>query len=92
MQHQQPTTIDVKGLSELLHRKPSTILSDLSRHPERVPPSIKPEGTRTRIWLFEDVIAWLKERQSPLHSPATQVARRGPSLKEERVRRRSGAR
>lgn len=57
-----PPTIDARGLAALLYKSKSTILRDVSRNPQSLPPFIKVgKGT---IWLTQVVLAWLAEKSS----------------------------
>jgi len=51
--------LDIDGLARLLNRGSSTILRDIRRNPEAVPPMIKLPGTRLLRWREIDVEAWL---------------------------------
>lgn len=66
--------ITAEELGEILHRAPSTILSDLRRAPHRVPPPCTPPGTRRPLWRPEAVEVWLQEA-------STQLPRRRPKKK-----------
>jgi len=46
-------------LSTLLKRKVSTIKVDARRKPDSLPPRLDIPGTRSLLWVKEDVIAWL---------------------------------
>ena len=66
--------ITAEELGAILHRAPSTILSDLRRAPHRVPPPCTPLGTRRPLWRPEAVEAWLQ-------AASTQPPRRRPKKK-----------
>lgn len=57
----QPLTLDGRGLARILapliHRTEATILRDISRNPQSLPPSEKCAGKN--IWVVEEVIKWL---------------------------------
>lgn len=58
----QPPTLDAKGLAALLYKSEKTILRDVTRSPENLPPFIKVgKGT---IWITEVVWNWLAGRSS----------------------------
>lgn len=76
-----PPVINVLQLAELIHKTPQSILADRSRAPHRLPPSCNPPGTKSPLWLLEDVIGWLRQhREQPVAAPAataTTAPRRG---------------
>lgn len=55
-------TLSADDLAAVLHRSVATILSDLSRRPQNLPPSIT--VGKTRVWLESSVLEWLKARES----------------------------
>lgn len=58
----QPPTLDAKGLAALLYKSEKTILRDVTRSPENLPPFIKVgKGT---IWSTEVVWNWLAGKSS----------------------------
>lgn len=57
-----PCTLDAKGLAALLHKSESTILRDVTRSPENLPPFVK-VGKNT-IWITEVVWNWLAGKSS----------------------------
>lgn len=83
--------LGVEELAELLRKSPSTILQDHSRAPHRLPPGCEPPGTRTPLWLLDDVLAWLRQYQrpaAPAQVPAAVASRRrGRPTKAEQVAR-----
>lgn len=90
-------TLDVGELAALLHRRRATILTDRSRHPERVPPACTPPGARYPLWIRGDVLAWLRRHPDPpRHRPHSgnpaRPRRPGRPKKADTVRRaRRGA-
>jgi predicted DNA-binding transcriptional regulator AlpA len=58
MEHQ---TLGIKELAELLHRAPSTIASEVTKAPHKLPPRLKLPGSRKVLWLAKDVQEWLNE-------------------------------
>lgn len=59
-----PNTIplDIDELAKIIRRRPSSILSDLVRKPESLPPHFKAPGTRKPLWLPSTVENWLWEQ------------------------------
>lgn len=57
-----PITLDAKGLAVLLHKSELTILRDVTRNPENLPPFVK-VGKKT-IWFTQAVVDWLAGRSS----------------------------
>jgi predicted DNA-binding transcriptional regulator AlpA len=67
-------TLDAKELAAILHLSPYTVRSDAIRRPERLPPSLVVPGSRRRLWLEEDVDAWLnRQRQHQAASPTPRM-------------------
>lgn len=94
-----PPVLNVLQLAELIHKTPQSVLADRSRAPHRLPPSCEPPGTKSPLWLFSDVIAWLAaHRNQPVAAP-TPVAevgtgsapRPGRPTKAEQARRAAAA-
>lgn len=87
----QSPTVDVDGLSQMLHRTRASILSDRTRAPQRVPPAYIAPGSRTPLWIVSEVLAWLRthpERPRADRKPAPRRPGR-PTKAEVQVRRRS---
>jgi hypothetical protein len=57
---EMPITIDVNGLSRMLHLATGTIANRMSRG-DPMPPAIRVGGKP--IWLYSTVIAWLRARE-----------------------------
>ena len=104
MQHQQiqaepfPPVLNALDLGRLLNKNPSAIFADRSRAPWRLPPACTPPGTKSPLWLLDDVLAWLREhreQRKPAHpapdAPAPTKRRRGRPTKAEQIARRPGA-
>ncbi len=53
--------LNVNDIAELLQKKPETIRNDLRRRPESLPPWIVIPGSKTILWIEEDVENWLDE-------------------------------
>lgn len=58
----QPPTLDAKGLAALLCKSEATILRDVTRNPDNLPPFVK-VGKNT-IWITEVVWNWLAGKSS----------------------------
>ena len=87
----QIVTIDIDEIARILKRSRSTILSDLCRNPDRLPPSIK--LGKTRVWLLSTVLDWLQSHEKQTKSaaevfakPAKLPTRRGRRTKAEIIR------
>lgn len=89
--------LDVLQLAELLNKTPQTVLADRSRAPHRLPPACTPPGTRSPLYLLDDVLAWLAEyRDAPATPPAPPpdglpARRRGRPTKVEAAARLAAA-
>lgn len=52
--------MDVDGLAQYTGLARSTILSDLSRAPWKIPPCYRLPGRRKLLWQRDEVAAWIK--------------------------------
>lgn len=84
-----PLIVSYEGLSQLLHRSVGTLQTDACRRPGSLPPACTLPGSRTPLWVVEDVIAWVRaHRDNPDTSRLSPVKRRagpGASTKAERL-------
>lgn len=55
-----PHTLDAAGLARLLHLSESTILRDVTRKPESLPPFITVR--KKKIWVTLVVLDWIKSK------------------------------
>lgn len=53
-------TLGVKQISELLHKSPDSIYSDVGRNPNSLPPRLVIPGSAKLLWLESDVQEWLE--------------------------------
>lgn len=53
-------TLTIEDLANLLKRSVSTIRSDVTRRPQSLPPRLEVPGSRTILWLEQDVLDWLQ--------------------------------
>lgn len=58
-------TLKASDLARLLGREESTIKADANRRPHTLPPRLHIPGTRSLLWLEEDVHAWLRQQREP---------------------------
>lgn len=86
---------DIDQLAAFLHKRRSTIYSDLIRRPHTLPPRVAIPGSN-RV-LFRDPPRWVAQfvRQPTTPSadsvaPAPQSRRRGAPTKAERLRKQAG--
>ena len=86
--------LKVKQVAEMLNTTPQSVRNQVSRDDKagvkgvRVPPSFK-IGAR-RVWLREQVDAWLREKAGIVAPPASKPGR--PTKVEQAQRRRVGKR
>lgn len=80
--------IGLDELSQLLHKNAATIIADRSRAPYRVPPSCEPPGSRTPLWIVEDVLNWLRSYQRPATLAPAPTAPRAEATDQPRKRGR----
>lgn len=52
--------LDIHELGQLIRKSPKTIASDLTRNPDRIPPSFKLPGSKKPLWFRETVDAFLR--------------------------------
>ena len=52
-------TMGVEDLAPLLHRDPKTLMRDIHRRPDSLPPRLIIPGSKRVIWLEQDVREWL---------------------------------
>jgi hypothetical protein len=57
-------TFSYEGLSQVLCRSVTTLRSDRVRRPESVPPACKIPGSSRPLWIYADVIEWLRACQT----------------------------
>lgn len=84
--------LNALDLAQLLNKTPRSIFTDRCRAPHRLPPACTPPGTKSPLWILEDVLAWLRQYQQPAPAPDTttqQPRRRGRPTKAEQVARRA---
>lgn len=80
--------LTLEQLSELVHKAVSTLQSDLSRAPERLPPVVKLPGNRRALFRRADVEAWINRHVALPTLPHEQrVKRRGRPTKAEQLSR-----
>lgn len=58
-----PPVIGCELLGVLLKKTPATISADLCRAPHKIPPSFKPPGSKSPLWVTDDVVQWLRQYQ-----------------------------
>jgi hypothetical protein len=57
-----PDTLDGAGLARLLHLSEATVLRDVSRRPDSLPPFIMVR--KKKIWITLVVLDWLSKKSS----------------------------
>jgi hypothetical protein len=58
---ERPNIVGPEYLSQLLHRRVSTIRCDAHRRPQSLPPRLQIPGTSKLIWVEADVLEWLND-------------------------------
>lgn len=58
-------TMTVEDLAAVLQKSVHTVRCDVTRRPETLPPRIQIPGSRTVLWLEQDVIDWLESLRDP---------------------------
>lgn len=54
-------TLTIKELATVLKRSPTTIATEVTKAPHKLPPRLKLPGSRKVLWLATDVERWLDE-------------------------------
>ena len=63
--HPSPSpTFSYDGLSKLLCRSVATLRSDRVRRPLSVPPACEIPGSARPIWIYADVMEWLRAHRA----------------------------
>lgn len=57
-------TLTIDDLAKMLRRAPTTIATEVSKSPHKLPPRLKLPGSRRVLWLRADVIKWLIEHRA----------------------------
>lgn len=57
-------TVGVEELAVLLHRDPKTLMRDIHRRPDSLPPRLIIPQSRRVLWLEQDVREWLNDCRS----------------------------
>lgn len=63
-----PVTVGVEELAPILKKQTKSIYSDLVRRPSALPPPLEIVEDGRLLWLYEDVISWLKAHRAPANS------------------------
>lgn len=82
-----PPVLNALDLARLLNKTPSAIFTDRSRAPYRLPPACSPPGTKSPLWLLDDVISWLREHREQPCATTPAPRRRGRPTKAEQIAR-----
>jgi predicted DNA-binding transcriptional regulator AlpA len=56
-------TLTINDLAQILNRSPATIATEVTKHPNKLPPRLKLPGSRRVLWLQEDVEHWINEHR-----------------------------
>jgi hypothetical protein len=54
-------TMTIEDLAPLLHRSPKTLMRDIHRRPDSLPPRLIIPHSKRILWLEQDVKAWLND-------------------------------
>jgi hypothetical protein len=63
-----PVTLGIEELGLILRKKPESIYADRVRRPDVIPPPLKIEEGGRLLWLYEDVVDWLRAHRAPASS------------------------
>jgi predicted DNA-binding transcriptional regulator AlpA len=67
-------TLVAEDIAELLHKDTRTVMNDLRRRPNTLPPKLMIPGSRKPIWLEEDVHQWIKNCRKPATKKTAKLA------------------
>ena len=56
-------TLTIKDLAVILNRSPATIATEVTKHPNKLPPRLQLPGSRRVLWLQSDVEDWINEHK-----------------------------
>lgn len=59
-------TLTIHDIAKLLHRAPSTIATEVTKAPHKLPPRLRLPGSRKVLWLRADVDAWLRTKRDSI--------------------------
>lgn len=59
----QIETLTIEDVARLLNRSPSTVATEVSKAPHKLPPRLRLPGSRRVLWLKDDVVRWLHEHR-----------------------------
>ena len=57
-------TMTIDALAALLNRAPSTVATEVSKAPHKLPPRLKLPNSRKVLWLKSDVEKWIHEHRT----------------------------
>ena len=67
MEHEavpEPTkTLTIPDLARILRRSETTVATEVSKAPHKLPPRLHLPGSRRVLWLESDVHKWLKDHR-----------------------------
>ena len=58
-----PELLTISDIAKLLRRAPTTVATEVSRAPHKLPPRLCLPGSRKILWLKSDVEAWINEHR-----------------------------
>lgn len=94
-----PLTVGVEELAPIFKKSTNSIYSDLVRRPDALPPPLEIVEDGRLLWLYEDVVAWLKAHRAPSSTQGAplddaenipQRRRRSHSPHTEKIAHKSG--
>lgn len=56
-------TMGIEELAALLHRSVSTVATEVTKAPHKLPPRLRLPGSRRVLWLISDVEEWLRDHR-----------------------------
>lgn len=56
-------TLTIADLADLLNKSPSTVATEASKSPHKLPPRLRLPGSRRVLWLKSDVENWINEHR-----------------------------
>lgn len=56
-------TMTISDVAKLLKKSPSTVATEVSKAPHKLPPRLCLPGSRRILWLRSDVEAWINEHR-----------------------------
>ena len=88
--------IGIEQIAERIHRAVSTVRTQVSREPEKLPPRFLIHGSNQVVWMLRVVIDWMIQQQASSILPSSPLKKKGgkrrgaPTATEKLAARNAG--